>query len=111
MGPTKLNRQRVVLTLLALFSSLGLAATPMGTVFIYQGRLTAGGNLANGTYDLQFALYDDGGGGGTAVSRLITNSPLGVTNGHVCFFLTCIKPTQLVINSVRVHFPVVRGAP
>lgn len=32
------------------------------TTFTYQGRLTDGASAANGTYDLQFALYDEAGG-------------------------------------------------
>lgn len=41
---------------------LGLAATawagPLGTGFTYQGKLTDGGNPANGVYDFQFRLGD-----------------------------------------------------
>lgn len=29
-----------------------------GTAFTYQGRLTDSGNVANGTYDMQFKLFD-----------------------------------------------------
>jgi hypothetical protein len=39
------------------------AQTPVGTAFTYQGRLTDGGSPANGTYDLQFTLYDAADGG------------------------------------------------
>lgn len=35
----------------------GVQAT-VGTAFTYQGRLTDGGNPANGEYDLRFRLYD-----------------------------------------------------
>ena len=34
------------------------AQTPLGTAFTYQGRLTDGGNAANGPYDMEFWLYD-----------------------------------------------------
>ncbi len=36
--------------------------TPMGTAFTYQGRLTDGGEPANGLYDFEFALFEDAGG-------------------------------------------------
>ena len=39
------------------------AATPMGTAFTYQGRLTDLGVPANGDYDFKFTLYDDLTGG------------------------------------------------
>src|SRR5215471_7796680 len=42
------------------------------TSFTYQGRLTDGGNPANGNYDLQFSLFDAGVGGnqiGLTLSR------------------------------------------
>ncbi len=34
------------------------AQTPLGTGFTYQGRLDQSGSPANGTYDLQFALFN-----------------------------------------------------
>ncbi len=33
-------------------------ASSVGTAFTYQGRLTDGGSLANGSYDFRFQLYD-----------------------------------------------------
>jgi len=39
-------------------SAVCLAASPLGTAFTYQGRLNAGGNPANGSYDLRFAVFD-----------------------------------------------------
>lgn len=48
------------------------------TSFTYQGRLTDGGNAANGTYDLQFALFD---GGGLAIGSTLTRSGTTVSNG------------------------------
>jgi hypothetical protein len=35
-----------------------LIAAPSGTAFTYQGKLTEGGNVATGSYDLKFSLYD-----------------------------------------------------
>jgi hypothetical protein len=38
------------------------AQTPLGTAFTYEGRLTEGGAPANGSYDLQFKLFDSRAG-------------------------------------------------
>lgn len=46
----------------------------------YQGRLNAGGNLANGSYDLQFQGYD-AEIAGTAQGPLLTLDNVPVTNG------------------------------
>jgi hypothetical protein len=35
-----------------------IIAHAQGTAFSYQGHLNAGGNPANGSYDLRFAIYD-----------------------------------------------------
>lgn len=41
----------------------GLAGTPAGTVFTYQGQLTDGGAPANGSYDFVFELFEVATGG------------------------------------------------
>jgi hypothetical protein len=51
-----------------------------GTAFTYQGRLANGTNVANGIYDLRFAIYDSSGGP-TVVAGPVTNSPTSVSNG------------------------------
>jgi hypothetical protein len=71
-----------ILTVIAL---LGLAgsftmADPMGTAFTFQGRMTAGGSVANGPYDLKFLLYD-AQNAGTQIGPALTNSPVCVSNG------------------------------
>jgi len=68
-----------LLTVLVL-GSLHLPAAPLGTAFSYQGKLTDGGQPANGTYDLRFAIYNVPSGG-SSVAGPITNSPVSVTNG------------------------------
>ena len=69
------------LVLLALSTfNLQLSAAPLGNAFTYQGRLSDGANVANGLYDLQFAIYDVPAGGSVLAGPL-TNSPTGVTNG------------------------------
>ena len=55
-------------------------AFAQGTAFSYQGKLNNGTNVANGNYDLAFALYATTSGGG-AVAGPLTNSATVVTNG------------------------------
>jgi hypothetical protein len=68
-----------VVLILALFmaNNTGLA---QGTAFTYQGNLSDGGRPANGSYDLQFTIYDSATNG-TNVSVTITNLATGVSNG------------------------------
>ncbi len=78
---TKLHRSFVALAWLAL-STLNLqlsTAHAQGTAFTYQGQLSAGGNPANGSYDLLFTLYD-ASANGTALGSL-TNAATAVSNG------------------------------
>jgi hypothetical protein len=73
---------------LQLFMALimaGLLAVPIAaqtTAFTYQGKLTDAGSLANGTYDMQFKLFDTVTvATGTQQGVTITNSTVQVTNG------------------------------
>jgi hypothetical protein len=61
-------------------SPLCLAASPLGTAFTFQGKLTDGGPSANGRYDFEFTLYDAATGGNHVAGPLPVNS-VGVTNG------------------------------
>ncbi|MBK9138952.1 MAG: tail fiber domain-containing protein [Verrucomicrobia bacterium] len=65
--------------LLCVLSSLTHAA-PLGTAFTYQGRLTDGGQPANGIYDLRFTIYAVAGGG-SPLAEPITNSAVDVSHG------------------------------
>ena len=68
----------VLLLLLHTFASAG----PLGTAFTYQGRLSDGGSLASGSYDLKFSLYDaDLGGTLVGTPTSITLAPVMVSNG------------------------------
>src|ERR1017187_4813468 len=78
MRPTKSNHIVVAFTLLVLFAG-SIAAAPSGTTFTYQGRLTAGANVANGNYDLNFGLYD-ALTSGSQVGSSLTNTA-AVSNG------------------------------
>ena len=63
----------------AFLSQLDQAAA-QGTAFTYQGRLNDNGSPANGTYDLQFAIYD-ASSGPNLVAGPVTNSPTVISNG------------------------------
>src|SRR5712692_8402218 len=68
----------VVLVLFAVASAGG--AVPLGTAFTYQGRLTDGGNPANGSYDLSFALFNTNAGPGQ-IGLTVTNQDVAASNG------------------------------
>lgn len=63
--------------LLLLFQQTALS---QGTAFTYQGRLTDSGNPANGSYDLQFALFDSLNGG-MQVGSTLTRAGTSVSGG------------------------------
>ena len=81
-----MNPRHYLLTGLALFTlskapqALLSTGCAQGAAFTYQGRLNAGGNEANGVYDLRFALYD-ADGNTQAVGGPVTNSAVGISNG------------------------------
>src|SRR3989441_4370423 len=78
-----LSRRRFSLLVLAVAISLsGGSALAQTTAFTNQGRLTDGGTLANGSYDLQFALWDTLSGGSQigATQNLLA---VQVSNGEV----------------------------
>ena len=59
----KFNRSSLPLAFAAVLVCAG-GALAQTTSFTYQGKLTDGGTPANGSYDLQFALWDSAAGGG-----------------------------------------------
>ena len=65
---------------LILFMCITQNTHAQGTGFTYQGRLNDGANVANGSYDLQFALFD-AASAGNQVGSLLTNSATVVSNG------------------------------
>ena len=76
----RMNR-RILCHLLALF--IGCAAMNLdaqGTAFSYQGQLSEGGSPANGSYDLQFSLYD-APTNGNLYSGPLTNLAVAVSSG------------------------------
>jgi hypothetical protein len=56
------------------------SAAPLGTVFTYQGRLTDGGNPANGAYDFVFELYDVSSEGSPLGTQ--TKNGIAVNDGY-----------------------------
>jgi hypothetical protein len=88
MNPIKLAFA-ATLTLLAGAAS----ASPLGTAFTYQGRLTDGGAAANGTYEIRLALWD-----ALAVGfqvAIVTNTDVVVSNG---LFTTTVDFGGVVFN-------------
>ena len=79
MNPTKRTCSLSVLAFLTFWAS-NLVAAPSGSAFTYQGRLNVGGNPANGSYDLQFAVFD-APSGGNQVGLILTNAATAVSNG------------------------------
>jgi len=63
-----------------LLAALCLSAHAQGTAFNYQGRLNDGASLANGSYDMRFALFDANSAGAQQGST-ITNNATIVSNG------------------------------
>lgn len=77
---TKYPLSMIVLIALLFMTGGASAATPVGTGFTYQGKLTDGGSPANGAYDFEFDLYD-ALSGGAQVGGSVTLGDVTVTNG------------------------------
>ena len=79
-----MNKQRsffrfsiFLICVLAFTGTVTLAQT---SSFTYQGKLNDNNIAANGTYDMQFALFD-AVSGGSQISSAVTNTTVTVTNG------------------------------
>ena len=72
------KREFTAVILLILFLSVMTRAQT--TAFNYQGRLTDGGNPANGNYEMQFKLFNTLASG-TQVGATQTNASVSVVNG------------------------------
>jgi hypothetical protein len=77
------TRLAIVLSLLAAIpATSGLAETPLGTTFGYEGDLAyADGTPLEGTFDLRFILYD-AGTGGNQIGPIVFKANRVVTQGH-----------------------------
>lgn len=69
---------RVGLVCMALIGSL--SAAPLGSAFLYQGRLATQGQPAQGLHDFIFTLYDTPTGG-VPLAGPVTNLQITVSNG------------------------------
>jgi hypothetical protein len=74
-----LSRSLSLLSFLSLSCGIS-SALAQGTAFTYQGRLVYAGNSANGNFDLTFQLWDSATNG-NALSAVVTNLALPITNG------------------------------
>ena len=71
----------ITLTWMALCAALLTAtAAPLRTGFDYQGRLGDGAQVASGTFDFRFALFN-AAAAGTQAGPTVTNASVFVTNG------------------------------
>jgi hypothetical protein len=81
MNKVRQSNLQLFMTLLM----MGLCAVPIAaqtTAFTYQGKLTEAGNPANGSYDMQFKLFDTVTvGTGTQQGATLTNPTVQVTAG------------------------------
>jgi len=76
----QIMKTKLMLFLALVFSPSLIAAATLGSAFTYQGRLADGGNPAQGSYDLGFAIYDSPTSG-TQIGYTITNAAAHVSNG------------------------------
>ncbi|HQU83789.1 MAG TPA: hypothetical protein PKY59_11715, partial [Pyrinomonadaceae bacterium] len=76
-----MNKFKNLTTLLALFFLVGcFSVFAQTTAFSYQGKLNDGASAANGTYQMEFELYDAVSGGAQVGSTVSLNS-VAVANG------------------------------
>src|SRR5438105_2479528 len=74
------NRSFIIFTFLTAFFAAAIICSAQTTQFAYQGKLNDGGVPANGTYDLQFKLFDSVTAGAQQ-GVTITFEDVTVTNG------------------------------
>jgi len=70
----------ILQSILLLASSSMLVAAPLGSAFIYQGRLMHANAAANGLYEMEFTLHD-AVTNGTQVGSAVSLAPVLVSNG------------------------------
>lgn len=76
----KLELSWILLLSLVVLTVAHARAYGQGPAFTYQGRLSAGGAPANGSYDLRFAIYD-AVTNGVQQGGALTNASTAVSNG------------------------------
>jgi len=80
MKPNSFSHRTILYLAPVLWLLAACASYGQGTSFTYQGRLSDGGSLATGSYDMQFVLFDAATAGNTIGSTLTTNA-VSVSNG------------------------------
>jgi hypothetical protein len=71
---------KILITLAITLIIYTAVADAQTTSFTYQGKLTDSNLAANGSYDMQFALFD-AAAGGSQIGATVTNATVQVTNG------------------------------
>jgi hypothetical protein len=89
----KISLLNLTVVLLTLFAG-SRAALAQGTAFTYQGELSDGAGLANGTYDFQFTVRD-AAAGGNAVGVSPLTATLPVSSGR---FTVTLDPGAAVFT-------------
>src|SRR5688572_26958080 len=84
--PPTVMKSAILQSILVLCSSSMLFAAPLGSAFIYQGRLTHGTGAANGLYEMEFTLHD-AATNGTQIGPAVSLAPVAVSNGVFTAFL------------------------
>ena len=80
MHTDRVVRLSVFVTLLAVFA-VCVSASPIGTGFTYQGKLTdSGGAPLSGAYNMSFKLFDDLAAG-NQIGSTVTLTGVAVANG------------------------------
>ena len=69
------------------FLTPSLPVFGQGTLFTYQGQLTASNSPAHGTYNMTFKLWTASSGGVQAGSTITTNGVVIITNGLYTVYL------------------------
>lgn len=79
-GVSKRENMKRLIYGMFLVLCLSAAVFAQTTAFSYQGKLNDGASAANGTYQMEFELYDDIAAGSQVASRITLNN-VSVTNG------------------------------
>jgi len=81
-GParTRSNHWLLIAAASCCFFTAADSSIGQGAAFTYQGRLNDGAGPANGSYDLQFSVYD-AATNGSQVGGVLTNAATSVSNG------------------------------
>ncbi len=69
-----IKRTLILIVCVVLAAGQVSQAVQVGTAFTYKGRLTDGGNPADGDYDLQFELYDNASGPSQVGSTIVLDN-------------------------------------